>query len=206
MEQPLSPEEILARPELVARTVRLSTDQEVLIRLLRRDDGTVFGRYLVALAQQAREQLPPHRFDQDAAEAICADAGDPHVLRTLAVVRDDAGQRVVGYFILRLGVSGPERARFANYRLVLDERTDCKLATSVAEDYRHQGVGKSMMEHALELARRVGRKRVLLAGGIQASNVHAIHFYTRFGFRVVGQFTTVRGEAQVDNFDMILDL
>jgi len=206
MERPLSPDEILAKPELVSRTVRTCTGQEVLIRLIRSDDGEILGRYLTELSEQAQGQLPPHRLDRAAADAVCADAGNPHTLRTLAIVQDKAGQRVVGYFILQLSISGAERARFASYRLALDDRTDCKLSVSMAEKYRHRGVGRSMMLHVLELARRLGRRRVFLTSGTQASYVHAIHFYTSFGFRVVGQFTTGHGETEVDNFDMILDL
>jgi RimJ/RimL family protein N-acetyltransferase len=57
-----------------------------------------------------------------------------------------------------------------------------------------------MMAALLRLARRLGRRRAILMGGVQVRNERARAFYARFGFTSVGTFQT-----DVHNHDMMLD-
>jgi ribosomal protein S18 acetylase RimI-like enzyme len=58
-----------------------------------------------------------------------------------------------------------------------------------------------MLNHLLNIARQIGRKRIVLMGGTQATNPRAIRFYQKFGFKTVGEFIT-----DINNYDMILEL
>ncbi|MEU2180061.1 GNAT family N-acetyltransferase [Streptomyces thermolilacinus] len=53
------------------------------------------------------------------------------------------------------------------------------------------------------MARRFGRNRIILWGGVLADNQRAIRFYEKQGFRTVGSFTGADG---AESLDMMLDL
>ncbi|MCC7361049.1 MAG: GNAT family N-acetyltransferase [Anaerolineales bacterium] len=67
------------------------------------------------------------------------------------------------------------------------------MAPSVADAYQGQGLGRLLMERTIELARRLGRRRMLLLGGAQADNARAIALYRRLGFTAAGRFEQPRG-------------
>jgi ribosomal protein S18 acetylase RimI-like enzyme len=58
-----------------------------------------------------------------------------------------------------------------------------------------------MRERIIEIARSLGRKSMILAGGVQARNDRGLHFYEKMGFRPVREFETV-----LKNIDMVRDL
>ena len=60
------------------------------------------------------------------------------------------------------------------------------------------------MPSYMDIARRLGCRRLILLGGVYASNQRAIHFYKKHGFRVVGSFTL--GQNNQDSYDMIASI
>jgi GNAT superfamily N-acetyltransferase len=120
----------------------------------------------------------------------------------MIAVTDAGGRdRVIGYFLVRFGVSEGEQSRYSGHGLTLDTETDCTIAPSVADDCQNQGLGTLLFAHLIEVARRAGRKRMVLWGGVRGINARAIHFYTKHGFRRVGDF-----EIRGNNHDMLLEL
>ena len=59
-----------------------------------------------------------------------------------------------------------------------------------------------MMQHLLGLLPRLGCQRMLLWAACARDNPRAVHFYTKFGFRRVGDFEA----GGTNNYDMIADL
>jgi ribosomal protein S18 acetylase RimI-like enzyme len=60
-----------------------------------------------------------------------------------------------------------------------------------------------VLRHVFRLARGLGRTRVVLLGGTQATNARAIHYYRKHGFEDCGGFEAPAG---VWNIDMAADL
>ena len=102
-----------------------------------------------------------------------------------------------------LGVGEDDVARYSQVGILLQSATDCTLAPSIADAYLNKGTGSIVMQHVLETARRLGKQRMVLMGGVQATNDRAKHFYEKHGFRWVGDFESPSG---FNNHDMILDL
>lgn len=68
--------------------------------------------------------------------------------------------------------------------------------------YHGAGVGPALMNKAIELARQMGRKRLLL--GVNAQNARAIAFYKKMGFEVIGErYFTV---GTTTHFDYVMGL
>ena len=54
----------------------------------------------------------------------------------------------------------------------------------VAEDFRKQGIGTLLMNHAILIARQKGARMLVLE--TQTNNATAIDFYLKFGFELIG--------------------
>jgi ribosomal protein S18 acetylase RimI-like enzyme len=179
----------------------LSSGEGVVLRLLEAGDPDLLTAYLEGLSEETRRRWGPHPFDRETAVAICASLDPADVLRMVAVTGEGAAARIIGYVLLKLGGLDSDRERFAKLGLPLDPDTVASLAPSVADGYQDQGVGSLLMGHVLETARRLGLRKIVLWGGVQATNERAKHFYRKWGFRKVGEFFTDK-----DNDDMILEL
>jgi ribosomal protein S18 acetylase RimI-like enzyme len=71
----------------------------------------------------------------------------------------------------------------------------------VADAWQGRGIGSRLIEPSKEIARRFGRQRVLLWGGVYAENTAALGLYGKAGFVEVGRFW---GDGEVSVIDMLL--
>ena len=194
----IDPNAIDVQPDLVSSSEMLASGQRVDFRPLRADQTAELGAYFTGLSQAIRRVYGPHPFDQETADGFCAALDSAHTLRMLAWIEE----KIVAYFVVELGVRAGDRRRYDALGLALHDETDCTLAPSVADAYQSQGLGSLMMQHLLGLLPRLGRQRMLLWGGVRADNPRAVHFYTKFGFRRVGDFEA----GGTNNYDMTADL
>ncbi|MCX6379210.1 MAG: GNAT family N-acetyltransferase [Armatimonadetes bacterium] len=188
-------------PTSVYSVEALPSGEPVTLRPLQSDDSERFTEYVLNLSAETKSRYGPHPFDRATAEAICETLNPKEMLRMVATVSHNGEERIIAYVLLKMSVLDGDRKRYEILGIPLHSETDCTLAPSVADDYQNQGVGSVMMRHLLNLAPQLGRQRIVLWGGVQAPNERAVHFYTRWGFRKVGEFLTDK-----NNYDMILDL
>lgn len=180
--------------------------QEITLRPLKKSDEAALGDYFLGLSAQTRRVYAPHPFDRATASSICAGlgtaTGDSYV-RLLALT----GSTVIAYFILHLGLHEKDRER--RYRH-LDPDLACMLAPSVTDAWQDRGLGSHLMAYAKDCARVFGRKVMVLWGGVREENPRAIHFYTKSGFRKLGEFVSTETNTgtpeQINNIDMAVDL
>ena len=182
-------------------TARLPSGQEILIRPLRADDAARLGDYFRGLSAA---NAGPRR----AASVRSADgrhdlrrAGPGALLRLVATVPGTDGERIIAYMLLKWASWKPISSDTRQLAFRWTPKPTAPSLPSVADDYQNQGVGSRMLRHIIEVAPKLGRQRIVLWLGVQATNDRAVHFYTRCGFRKVGEFFTDK-----NNYDMILDL
>ena len=188
-------------PSSLTAAASLPTGERVTMRPMRSDDSIPFGAYLDSLSADTRSRYGPHPFNQETADAICATLDPSDILRMVATIPHNGEERVIAYILLKLGIHEDDGRRYKELGIPLAPDTDVTLAPSVADDYQNQGLGSLMMRHIIGIASRLGRQRIVLWGGVQATNARAIHFYEKWGFHKVGEFYTDK-----NNHDMILDL
>lgn len=179
----------------------LRNDEPVTLRSLRAEDSARLGEYFLGLSADTRARYGPHPFDQATADAICAALDPNDMLRMIAMVAAGDDERIIAYVLLKRGAWPADRERYAKLGIPLQPETVSALAPSVADEYQNQGVGGLLVEHVLNIARQLEQRQVVLWGGVQATNARGIHFYTKWGFRKVGEFFTDK-----NNHDMILEL
>ncbi len=166
-------------------------------------DVQILGDYFLSLTDDTKRRYGPHAFDRATAEQLCATTDPADTLRMIATAKGEQGERVIAYIILILNVREDDVKRYEKLHLPLNASTDCTLAPSVADVYQSKGLGSVLMVQLKQFARQLGRTRMVLWGGTQATNDRAIHFYHKHGFRTVGEFQEPPG---FNNYDMIMDL
>ncbi|WUX91447.1 GNAT family N-acetyltransferase [Streptomyces sp. NBC_01423] len=118
------------------------------------------------------------------------------------VVEDVVSDRIVGLVEFSFDLVAGDIARYREAGIGLGA-TDCRFGVTLADDHQGRGVGSRVFPLVADVARRFGRKRVILFGGVLAENARAIRYYEKNGFRAVGSFT---GGDGVRSLDMVLDL
>jgi GNAT superfamily N-acetyltransferase len=88
--------------------------------------------------------------------------------------------------------------RFVRYGVTLHPDRDCRWGLCVSDERQGRGVGKALAVPSFDLARRFGRDRVILWGGVQVANAAAVRYYGKVGFTEIGQFTNDAGVASLD--------
>jgi len=188
--------------ERLCDSIALLDGRRALVRPLAPSDVEPLSTYFLGLSQDTRRRYGPHPFDRATAEALCAAAGDGQVTRFVAALRGPTGDAIIAYMILTRTIWEEDRRRYGH---ALPGECGC-FAPSVADAYQSQGIGIQMGAHVMAAARFLGLRRIILMGGVQATNYRARRLYTRLGFRRVGDFWTRHGEHRVPNYDMALDL
>jgi len=202
-QSPITPADIEADPSIISEAVELPGGEQALLRPLTRNDAGMLGRYFLSLSDDTKRRYGPHPFDQATADQLCAETNYADTVRMLMTTGSGSDEQVIAYFILVLGVWDADRERYATLNMPLSAATDCTLAPSVADAYQSRGVGNIIMQQVIATARRLGKTRMVLWGGVQATNARAKNFYTKYGFQHVGDFESPPGR---NNHDMIMAL
>ena len=193
--------DIEKNPGIVTEIITLLTGPRVVLRLLRPDDASLLGRFFLGLSAETRRRFAPHPFTREEADTLCSQINYRSTIRLVAATDASGVPEIIAYFILIPGFGDTDQKRYEGRGTPLDRDSDCSVAPCVADAFQNQGLGSLLFRKVIQLAKRLGRKRAVLIGGVQAANIRAIHFYTKLGFRQVGTFST-----GIENYDMILDL
>ena len=173
------------------------------IRPLDSRDSLNLGAYFLSLSETTRNWYGPHPFDQTTADRLCAAIDPAHTIRFIGTLPHEG--QVVAYFILHLGVYQNEIKRYGRHKVKLNPQEDCLVAPSVADAYQNQGLGTLVMRHTIDVARHLGRRRMLLMGGVFIANQRAVHFYRKMGFQTLGTFAKPRRPDR-PSYDMYLEI
>jgi len=178
-------------PDGTAFTIRPTTTQ----------DAKTLGEYFLGLSEQTKSTFGPHPFNQTTADKFCAEINLMDTIRFIGLVPRETQDQVIAYFILQMGIPEYELTRYQQLGITLNPLTDCLVAPSVADAYQNQGVGSITMLYLFDSARSMGRKHILLMGGVYMSNKRAVHFYQKMGFIIAGTFLPSWDEEQ-PSYDM----
>lgn len=196
-------EEVNANPLCLAAEIRAAGGAQVTFRPLLPTDGAALGRYFCGLSEATTSLYGPHPFDQPTADALCASIAYADTIRMIALRAGEAGQEeIIAYFILQLTVPSAEIERYAAAGVLLDPRLDCLIAPSIADAHQNQGLGTPLMEHVFAVARGLGRRNIVLMGGVLMHNERAVHYYRKLGFQPVGTFVE-SGPSRRASYDML---
>lgn len=176
----------------------LNRNNALIVRHLESTDFEKLHRYLENLSAATRSRFAPHAFDLATIKQFYAPE-NPH---TGFIIEDSDSMKIVAYAIIKHGYVPKDKLRLVAYGISLEPISDCTFAPSVADTWQGKGLGKLLFDFIKNDLRGKAIKRVILWGGVQASNEAAIQFYTKQGFRTLSEFVN----KGIDNYDMILEL
>ncbi|MFG2394980.1 GNAT family N-acetyltransferase [Streptomyces lavendulae] len=187
-------------PLVLTRRLDLNDGSEVVFRPLTHTDADHLAAFLEGLSAESRRLSTFNGYDLAAARELCDAIARYDKLRL--VLDEVPSGRIVGLLEFSLDLHSADIARYrrAGIRLAA---TDCRFGPTLADDYQGNGVGTQVFPLIADVARRFGKKRIILLGGVLADNSRAIRYYEKQGFQTVGAFTGADG---VRALDMILDL
>jgi diamine N-acetyltransferase len=168
----------------------------IALRKLFPDDYDALLVYLHGLSAATRQRFGPHPFTHD---AILSFYSNP-ALHTGYIATDPATHQIIAYAVIRMGYLEHDRERLCAAGIVPDHRSDCSFAPSVADAWQGCGIGNLLFRFIVPELIAAGKQRIILWGGVQASNERAVAYYQRNGFRTAGSFL-----HEGLNYDMVLD-
>jgi GNAT superfamily N-acetyltransferase len=108
------------------------------------------------------------------------------------------GGVIVALSEFSLDLTTGDVARYAGYGEPLRAGHECRWGICLRDDVQGCGLAAAIATPSFAIARRLGRTRVLLWGGVFEANERARRFYERTGFREVGRFVGEDGRSSID--------
>jgi len=192
-------EKVTKDPLLIASTHFLKGEERVFFRPLVNSDTSVFGDFLENLQEKTRARFGPHPLTVDEARNICNSLNYSEMIRMILI---NMNQEIIGYMILSFLLRESQLLRYQNYKISVIQGRDACIAPVVADRYQNKGVGSIMLKETIKIAKSFGVEYLILWQGVQLSNLRAIHYYEKFGFKKNAEFN----RYGTHNVDMTLDL
>jgi GNAT superfamily N-acetyltransferase len=161
--------------------VQLNADR--VFRSLRARDVESLVAFYDGLGDEARSFWQRDADGHALAAEHCGDIDRYDKLRLVL----DTPDGITELYELTFTIPEGDRARFAAYGCELREDTDVRFGPCVADSEKGTGLATRLLNETALIARREGRTRLLLWGGVQQDNARARRFYAREGFHEVGQ-------------------
>ena len=154
--------------------------------------------YLNYLSPESKKRFSPHPFTKEAIAELFYNASK----YKLFIAIDLENTYIAAYLIVKIGWLDFEQPRLSSYKLKHNAVNCCTIAPSVADSWQDKGLGSNMFYYLKsELYSACKITRFFLWGGVKCSNIKAVNFYKKHGFRTIGEF-----EHEGHNYDMMLDL
>ncbi|MFF4172792.1 GNAT family N-acetyltransferase [Streptomyces sp. NPDC001744] len=193
--------DIAGNPERLSRRLETRDGPVVVLRPLVHADTERLAGFLGALSPGTRRFSTFDGYGLATAGELCAAIARYDKLRL--VLEDVPAGRIVGLLEFGLDMTPADTARYRDAGIRLTGATDCRFGITLADDHQDRGVGTLVLPFVAEVARLLGRTRIILWGGVRADNLRAVRYYEKNGFRRVGPFTEADGSSSLD---MTLDL
>lgn len=155
------------------------------------------SKYLFALSDETKNRFGPHGYDIESIRHLYNSDEKYTGYIAQCAEKDD----IIAYSIIKHGYLEHDAERLRSLGIMPDMTKDVTFAPSVADAWQGQGIGRKMFYHICNDLKAQGVRRIILWGGVQASNAKALKFYENAGFITLGSFW-----HNGDNFDMVKDL
>ena len=195
--------DVAAEPGKLWYDVPLRDSAPLLYRPLVAEDVDDLTAFLEALSPATRQWWHRESYDRAAAEELCTAIAQYDKLRMVAVDPGRPEDGLLALFEYSFDIPMGDHFRFGLYGLTLDLARDCRFGPCVRDDHQSHGLGSALMPATLDIARRFGKQRVFLWGGVYADNHPAVAFYLTHGFEEIGRFCSMDDRVSLD---MIRDL
>lgn len=180
--------------------VQTQSGENITFRPLLHSDLDRLTSFLENLSTDTRRLSTFDSYDKVTARELCDAISKYDKLR---FVLESQNKEVIGLIEFTLDIPQNVSDKYTTYGLTLDTEYTCRFGPTLADKYQDQGLGSLIFPYVVKIAKLLGRKHIILYGGVFADNTRAIKYYEKHGFRIAGKYNNGDG---VENLDMILDL
>ena len=139
--------------------------------------------YLHHLDEETRSRFEPHPFSMATLEQLYH-----HSAYTGFILIENNSTYIIGYAIIKMGYFPHDLPRLNGYSFFPDDAATAMYAPSIAKGWQGKGLGKILWQTVENYLKAHDIKQVLLWGGVQNSNMAAVHYYKKLGFEPLGSF------------------
>jgi len=193
--------DIAHNPDQFAATIVTNGGEKLRIRPLENKDAQKLADFLSALSPETRHFSMFESYDIVTAQELCDAIARYDKLR---FVVENSASHIVGLLEFSFAIMESDLARYSGYNITLDAATDCRFGLTLVDAYQSKGVGTLALPFMKDVARKFGKTRLILWGGVLADNARAIRYYEKNGFKRLGNFSYPGLLAE--SMDMMLEL
>ncbi|MDD3475038.1 MAG: GNAT family N-acetyltransferase [Candidatus Dojkabacteria bacterium] len=182
------------------REVQTQSGENITFRPLLHSDLDRLTSFLENLSTDTRRLSTFDSYDKVTATELCNAINKYDKLR---FVLESQSKEIVGLIEFTLDIPQNVIDKYITYGLKLNTEYTCRFGPTLADKYQDQGLGSLIFPYVVKIAKLLGRKHIILYGGVFADNTRAIKYYEKHRFRIAGKYNNDDG---VENLDMILDI
>ena len=197
-------EQIAEMPSRVTQhlnIMRANKEEQILFRPLAPHDSSALLQFFDSLSETTRRFATYPSYDLECAQQFCDDIGQEDVFRMVAINSD---KKTIAVFELSFTLDDSDIERYEGHNIELSHTGDVQFAPCVNDEYQNYHVGTQLLELSTALAKRLGKKRMILWGGVLTDNKQAIRFYEKNHFHMFQK--TFIAEDGYECYDGILQL
>lgn len=158
--------------------------------------------FLENLSEETRHKWYSSSYDTTKATEMCNDVvNNPEILCMVATHK----KRIIGVFEFSFARNEIYEERFKTQQgIEINIETDVRYAPCIADDYHRLGIGTKAFEYMKHIGYLLGKRRIIVWGGVLTTNISAIKYYEKIGFKRLNQFKDTQDGA--DCFDLIMEI
>jgi hypothetical protein len=133
--------------------------EEILFRPLRQNDIDALQKFFESLSEETRKFATYPSYDLQCAQRFCDEINQHDVLRMIATADNE---KIVAIFEFNLSLEEFDINRHRKYGVELNNDDDIQFAPCIADEYQNRNLGTKLLHLMIDLAKRLGKKRIIL--------------------------------------------
>jgi len=187
-------------PNLYTWRLQTQLGERIIFRPLLHSDIDKLTSFLKNLSTETRRLSSFDSYDKVNATKLCNAINKYDKLR---FVLESQSNEIIGLIEFTLDIPQNVLDRYKNYGLIIDINHTCRFGPTLSDKYQSQGLGTLIFPYIVKIAKLLGKKHIILYGGVFADNIRAIRYYEKHGFKIVGRYND---KNLNESIDMILDI
>lgn len=186
----MEPTELLTVDEIVQNSaqftqrfnlIKKESSEEILFRPLQYNDLYALQEFFESLSEETRKFATYPSYDLQCAQQFCDEINRDDILRMVAI---GVNEKIIAVFEFNLSLKEFDINRYRKYDIELNNNSDIQLAPCIVDEYQNQHLGTKLLHLMIDLAKQLGKKRMILWAGVLIDNKQAIRFYEKNNFQI----------------------
>ena len=199
-ENKLTLQDFEQNPKLYTWDLQIQSGEKITLRPLLHSDIEGLTSFLENLSTETRRLSTFDGYNKVTATGFCDAISKYDKLR---FVLENQNREIVGLIEFTLDIPQNVIDTYTTYGITLDTENTCRFGPTLADKYQSQGLGSLMFPYVVKIAKLLGKKNIILYGGVFADNFRAIKYYEKSGFKIAGEYNNDEGDETID---MILSI